>query len=123
MGRYYYHGPEKFDAIARKLFSSGIKKVISSGTSAAIAHKVADAVVNGESSTSKKDVDAVAKEATLASVSAVKTAIDSVVKKVRRGTKRLTPAAEPSIVVQSPLPKRKKIDIDSVIDGSGIVYD
>ena len=51
MGRYYYRGSGTFDAIARKLFSSGIKKVISSGTSSAIAHKVADVVVNGATST------------------------------------------------------------------------
>ena len=124
MGR-YYRGSGMLDAIARKLFSSGIKKVISSGTSSVIAHKVADAVVNGATSTSKKVADAIAKEATSASVGAVKTAIDSVVKNVR-GTKRPSnPAAstEPSIIVQPPLSKRKKIDIDSLIDGSGIVYD
>ena len=90
-----------FDAIAQKLFSSGIKKVISSGTSSAIAHKVADAVVNGATSTSKKVADVIAKELTSTSASVVKTAIDSVVKKVR-GTKRFqsipAAAAEPSIV-------------------------
>ena len=51
--RRYYHGSGMFDEIGRTLFSSGIKKAISSGTSSAIAHKVADAVVNGASSTSK----------------------------------------------------------------------
>ena len=52
MGR-YYHGSGMFGEIGRKLFSSGIKKIISSGTSSSIAHKVADAVVNGATSTSK----------------------------------------------------------------------
>ena len=124
MGR-YYHGSGTFDAIARKLFSSGIKKVISSGTSSAIAHKVADALVNGATSTSKKVADAIAKEVTSASASAVKKAIDSVVKKVRGRTKRPpVAAAEPAgIVVQPPTLKRKKIHIASLIDGSGIVYD
>ena len=112
-----------FDAFTRKLFSSGIKKVISSGTSSAIAHQVADAVVNGATSTSKNVANAIAKELTSTSASAVKTAIVKV-----RGTKRLqsipAAAAEPSIVVQPPLPlKRTKINIDSLIDGSGIVYD
>ena len=83
-------------------------------------------MVNGATSTSKKVADA-----TSTSASAVKTAIDSVVKKVR-GTKRLiqsipAAAAEPSIVVQPPPPppplKRTKINIDSLIDGSGIIYD
>ena len=127
--RRYYRGSGMFATIARKLFSSGIKKAISSGASSAMAHKVADAVVNGATSTSKKVADAIVKEAASAagkaSARAVNTAIDSVVKKV--GKKR--PAApvataprnlaEPCIVV----PKRRKIHINSVIDGSGIVYD
>ena len=66
MGR-YYRGSGMFDAISQRLLSSGIKKVISNGTSSAIAHKVADAVVNGAtSSTSKKFADAIVKEATSA---------------------------------------------------------
>ena len=126
MGR-YYQGSGMFDTIARKLFSSGIKKVISNGASSSIAHKVADAVVNGAtSSTSKKVADAIVKEATSAagkaSASAVKTAIDSVVNKVVKGVKR--PAAiESSIIVHQQPSKRKKINIDSLIDGSGIIYD
>ena len=125
MGR-YYRGSGMFDAIARKLLSSGIQKVISNGASSAIAHKIADAVVNGAtSSTSKKVVDAIVKEATSAagkaSASTVKTAIDSLVKKVK-GTKR--PVAESPITAhQQPPSKRKKINIDSLIDGSGIIYD
>ena len=116
-----------FVAIAQRLLSSGIKKVISNGTSSAIAHKVVDAVVNGAtSSTSKKVADTIVKEATSAagkaSASTVKTAIDSLVKKVK-GTKR--PVAEAPITVyqQPPPSKRKKINIDSLIDGSGIIYD
>ena len=71
MGR-YYHGSGMLDEIGRKLFSSGIKKSISSGTSSAIAHNVADAAVNGATSTSKKVADAIAKELTSTSASAVK---------------------------------------------------
>ena len=128
MGR-YYQCSGMFDTIARKLFSSGIKKVISNGTSSAIAHKVADAVVNGAtSSTLKKVTDAIVKEATSAagkaSAGAVKTAIDSVVNKMVRGVKRsAADAVESSIIVhQQPSSKRKKINIDSLIDGSGIIY-
>ena len=125
MGR-YYRGSGMFDTIARKLFSSGIKKVISNGTSSAIAHKVADAVVNGAtSSTSKKVADAIVKEVTSAagkaSSSVVKSAIDSLVNKVR-GAKRPV-AKSPIITHQQPSSKRKKINIDSLIDGSGIIYD
>ena len=124
--RRYYRGSGMFDAIAQRLLSSGIKKVISNGTSSAIAHKIADAVVNGAtSSTSKKVADAIVKEATSAagkaSASAVKTAIDSVVNKVK-GVKG--PAVESSIITyHQPSSKRKKINIDSLIDGSGIIYD
>ena len=123
MGR-YYQGSGVFDAITRKLFSSGIKMFISNGTSSAIAHNVADVVVNGATSTSKKVADAIVKEATSAagkaSASAVKTAIVSVVNKVK-GVKRS--AAESSIAVhqQPSLAKKKRINIDSLIDGSGIV--
>ena len=125
MGR-YYRGSGMFDAIAQRLLSSGIKKVISNGTSSAIAHKVADAVVNGAtSSTSKKVADAIVKEATSAagkaSASTVKTAIDSLVKKVKE---RKRPVVESPITAhQQPPSKRKKINIDSLIDGSGIIYD
>ena len=128
----YYHGSGMFGEIGRKLFSSGIGKAINSGTSSAIAHKVADAVVNGASSTSKKVADAIIKEAASAagkaSANAVNTAIDSIVNKVVK--KRPHPvqqshseAAWDIIAAPSPL-KRKKIDIiDSLIDGSGIIYD
>ena len=111
-----------FDEIARTLFSSGIKKAISSGTSSAIAHKVVDAVVNGATSTSKRLADAIIKEAVSTagkvSTNAVNAVIDSVVNKVK---KRPYPVQQPHSEA-TPL-KRNKIDIDSLIDGSGIVYD
>ena len=52
LGRYY--GSGMFDATGRQLFSSGFKKAISSGMNSAIAHKVADDVVNGATSASQK---------------------------------------------------------------------
>ena len=124
MGR-YYHGSGMFDEIARTLFSSGIKKAISSGTSSVIAHKVADAVVNGATSTSKRLADAIIKEAVSAagkaSTNAVNTVIDSVVNRVKKRPVQQQPHSE-AFVTPPPL-KRNKIDIDSLIDGSGIVYD
>ena len=36
-GRYYYHGSGMFGEIGRKLFSSGIQKATSSGTSSDVA--------------------------------------------------------------------------------------
>ena len=127
MGR-YYHGSGIFAEIGRTLFSSGINKTISSGTSSAIAHKLVDAVVNGATSaTSKKVVDAVIKEgvstAGKASANVVNTAIDSIVNKMKKKRPQQHHSEEDySIVAPSPV-KRKEIDIDSLIDGSGIVYD
>ena len=112
-----YHGSGMFDAIGRKLFSSGIK-AITSTTSKAIAHKVADAAVNRAVSTSKILGDAVIKGASSAAQNAasnaVNFAIDSVIERVRK-----PPPPDP--VVVPPL-KRKKY-IDSLVNGSGIVFD
>ena len=112
-----YHGSGMFDAIGRKLFSSGIKAITSS-TSKAIAHKVADAAVNRAVSTSKILGDAVIKGASSAAqnaaANAVNFAIDSVIERVRK-----PPPPDP--VVVPPL-KRKKY-IDSLVNGSGIVFD
>ena len=47
MGRYYHCGSGMLDEIGQKLFSNGIKKAISSGTSSSIAHKVVEAVSAG----------------------------------------------------------------------------
>ena len=119
LGR-YYQGSGMFDEIARTLFSGGIKKAISSGTSSAIAHKVVDAVVNGATSTSKRLADAIIKEAVSTagkvSTNAVNSVIDSVVNKVK---KRPLQQTDPEAIAL----KRKKINIDNLIDGSGIVYD
>ena len=114
MGR-YYRGSGMLDEIGQKLFSNGIKNdVISSGTSSTIAHKVADAVVNGAA-------NAIIKEAVSAGVGkAVNTVVDSVVNTVKKKKKRSHPSS--SHAEGEPL-KRTKIDIDSLIDGSGIVYD
>ena len=74
--------------------------------------------MDGASSTSKRVADAIIKEAVSAagkaSTNAVNTVIDSVVNKVK---KRSHPIQQPHEL------KRRKIDIDSLIDGSGIVYD
>ena len=113
MGR-YYRGSGMLNDIGQKLFPNGIKKAISSGTSSTIAHKVADAVVNGAA-------NAIIKEAVSAGVGkAVNTVVDSVVNTVKKKKKRSHPSS--SHTEGEPL-KRTKIDIDSLIDGSGIVYD
>ena len=111
MGR-YYRGSGMLNDIGQKLFPDGIKKVISSDTGSSIAHKVADAVVNGAA-------NAIIKEAVSGDVGkAVNTVVDSIVNTVKKKKKR----SHPSHTEGVPL-KRTKIDIDSLIDGSGIVYD
>ena len=45
--QYWYGGSGIFDAISRKMLSSGLKKGVSTGARSVIAQKVADAVVNG----------------------------------------------------------------------------
>ena len=113
-----YHGSGMFDAIGRKLFSSGIK-AITSTTSKAIAHKVADAAVNRAVSTSKILGDAVIKGATSAAQNAASNAVNSAIDSVIERVKRKPEAPDP--VVIPPL-KRKKY-IDSLVNDSGIVFD
>lgn len=114
-----YHGSGMFDAIGRKLFSSGIKKAITSSTSKAIAHKVADAAVSSAVSTSKILGDAVIKGAAFAAQNAASNAVNSAIDSVVERVKRKTEAPDPIVV---PPPKRKKY-IDSLVNGSGIVFD
>ena len=112
MGRYYHYGSGMLNEIGRKLFPDGIKKVISSDTGSSIANKVADAVVNGAA-------NAIIKEAVSGDVGkAVNKVVDSIVNTAKKKKKR----SHPSHTEGVPL-KRTKIDIDSLIDGSGIVYD
>ena len=49
-----YNGSGIFSSIGRKLFSSGLKKVINAASKANISQKVADAVVNGAKSVGQK---------------------------------------------------------------------
>ena len=133
MGR-YYHGSGMFGEIARALFPDGVKKALSSGAGAAIAHKVVDAVVNGASSAPKQVADTIVKEVASAiagktSSKAVNTAIDSIVDKVKSKKRSYPVVQQPHhseaarSTTAAPPVKRKKINIDSVIDGSGIIYD
>ena len=103
MGR-YYHGSGIVDDIGRTLLS----KAISSGTSSAIAHKVVDSVVNGATLVGKKTANA-----------ALKGAVNAVVQEQLAGRRRKRPST--TAIAGPPLAKR--FNIDSLIDGSGIVYD
>ena len=117
LGR-YYRGSGMLGTITRKLFSGGIRKAISSGTSSALVHKVADTVVNG--AVKKKVADAIGKEVASAAGKASAHLIDSAIKKVVTKKKKRPAATEPCAIELSPTKKSK---INSIIDGSGIVYD
>ena len=103
-GGHRYGGSGIFDAISRKMLSSGFKQAISTGAKSAIAQKVVDAVVNGATSATQK---------------AVEGAVNEAINKVTvLGKKRSSPS--PQEEETSPA---KKINISSLIDGSGIVFD
>ena len=61
--KYCYGGYGIFDAISRKMLSSGLQKVRSTGARSANAQKVADAVVNGATSATQKAVEGAVNEA------------------------------------------------------------
>ena len=77
LGRYSVSG--MLDNVGRKLFSSGFKRAISSGVTSALAHKFADAVVNGATSASQKVAKAVVKGATSAGKKAVESAANNAI--------------------------------------------
>ena len=115
-----------FDSITRKMFASGLKKAISTGANCVIAHKVTDAVVNGATTASQKAAESVVNEA----INTVKPIVKEVLKKLV-GQKRPSPAVLVSLptaleeIATTVKKKQKKsnIDIYSLIDGSGIVFE
>ena len=98
-----YNGSGMFSSIGRKLFSSGLKKVINAATKANLPQKLADVVVNGARSAGEK---------------LGKTAGEKLGTVVRQGVKRklLAPPPSPQAL------KYSKID-QLINSGSGIVLD
>ena len=124
MGRYAaVNGSGIFDSISRKMFATGLKKAISTGANSVIAHKISDAVVNGATSASQKAVESVVNEA----VNTVKPIVKESLKKLVVGQKRSSPSVTiPAVLEEIATTIKKKkpnIDINSLIDGSGIVFD
>ena len=111
-----------FDSISRKMFATGLKKAISTGAKSVIAHKISDAVVNGATSASQKAVENIMNEA----VNTVKPVLKESLKKLV-GRKRPAPSVSIPIVLEEIATTIKKnkpnIDINSLIDGSVIVFD
>ena len=127
MGRYAAIGSGIFDSITRKNFASGLKKAISTGANSVIAHKVADAVVNGATTASQKAAASVVNEA----VNAVKPIVKESLKKLVGQQRSLPPPPPVSTIpivfeeIATTVNKKKKpnIDINSLFNGSGIIFD
>ena len=99
------------DAVGRKLFSSGFKKAISSGVNSARAHKVSDAVANGAFNITKGWKSCCKR----CNVSRAESCRKWIVGKKR--------SIQPSVADPIIVPQERKLDIVSLIDGSGIVLD
>ena len=75
--QYCYGGSGIFDAISRKMLSSGFNKAISTSARFAIVQKVADVVVNGATSATQKVVEGAVKEAINTATLYVKESVQS----------------------------------------------
>ena len=104
-----------FSSIGRKLFSSGLKKVINIATKANLPQKIANTVVNGAQSVGENFGKTVSEK--LGKVAGEKV-VDTVKKTLKR---KLPPPEEQQIV--TPPPKQARIDVNHLINGSGIVLD
>ena len=104
-----YRGEGIFSSIGRKLFSSGLKKVINVASKANLPQKIADVVVNGAKSGGEKLGTLAGKKLT-----------QTIIKKTKR--KRPLPS-DPLIEEESRNSKHSKLDIDRLINGSGIIIE
>ena len=139
-GLHRYNGSGMFSSIGRKLFSSGLKKVINVATKANLPQKIANVVVNGAQSAGQKFGKTVGEK--LGKVAGEKVAntlkktlkrkltpseeqqvVAPPPKQAKKETlkRKLTPAEEQQLV--APPPKQAKIDVNHLINGSGIVFD
>jgi len=119
-----YNGAGLFSSIGRKLFSSGLKKVINVATKANLPQKIANVVVNGAQSASQNLGKTVGRKLTkFAGKKLGKIAGEKVANTVKETLKRqLAPSSVEQQVVAPP-PKQAKIDVNHLIDGSGIIFD
>jgi len=105
-----YRGEGIFSSIGRKLFSSGLKKVINVATKANLPQKIANVVVNGAQSGGEK----------LGKLAGEK--LTRVILKKTKKRKKATPVI-PQIEEVSQISKHPKLDIDRLINGSGIIFE
>ena len=115
-----YNGSGIFSSIGRKLFSSGLKKVINVATEANLPQKLADAVVNGAQSAGQKIGKAAGQKAAKVGGNKVRSFINEKIPKSVKKKRQLAPKEQQLI---SPPSKQQKIDINDLINGSGILFD
>ena len=106
-----YRGAGIFGSIGRKLFSSGLKKAINIATNANLPQKIANVVVNGAQSAGEK----------LGKTAGEKIGKVASEKLTSRIKKRPAPALLEEEVPQSI--KYSKVDIDRLVNGSGIIIE
>ena len=125
-----YNGSGIFSSNGRKLFSSGLKKVINVASKADLPQKIADVLVNGAKSAGQKIGKAAGqKVAKFAGEKLEKIAGDKVAKSVKGTLKRQLAPEEQQLL--APPTKQTKIDVNHLIDnfidgpieGSGIFFD
>ena len=135
-----YNGSGIFSSIGRKLFSSGLKKVINVASKANISQKVADAVVNGAKSVGQKLGKTVGQKAAKFTGDKIQSfvgdklqsTINNINNKKRKIIKKKRPLASEEQQLLAPPTKQVKFDninhlidnsIDGSIQGSGIFLD
>ena len=104
-----YRGEGIFRSIGRKLFSSGLKKVINVASKANLPQKIADVVVNGAKTGGEK-------LGTLAGEKLTQTILE------KKKRKRPSPI-DTSSKEKTQNSKQSKLDIDRLINGSGIIIE
>ena len=104
-----YRGEGIFSSIGRKLFSSGLKKVITVASKANLPQKIADIVVNGSKTGGEK-------LGTLAGEKLTQTIL-------KKKKKKRSPPIDLSLEEESRNNKKPKLDIDRLINGSGIIIE
>jgi hypothetical protein len=133
-----YNGSGIFSSIGRKLFSSGLKKVINVASKANISQKVADAVVNGAKSVGQKLGKTVGQKVTKVAGDKIQSIVgdkfqSTINNKKQKIIKKKRPlASEEQQLLAPPPTKQIKFDninhlidnsIDGPIRGSGICLD
>ena len=123
-----YNGSGIFSSIGRKLFSSGLKKVINVASKANLPQKIADVVVNGAKTAGQKigktAGQKVAKFAGDKIQSFVSDKFQSTIdNKERKSVKKKRPLTPEEQQFISPPTKQAKIDFNHLINGSGIFID